>query len=118
MNIGRTAAVAVAGGAGGGGIAAAGDTARLTDGDGQFAGLMQISKTLSQPGLLRAINGSLQVAVLSTLLVVPLAYGYAALCRVQLPMRGCSACWPCCLCWHRPCCPAFHWFTCSAIRAC
>ncbi|NWK76502.1 putative 2-aminoethylphosphonate ABC transporter permease subunit [Aquitalea sp. LB_tupeE] len=61
----------------------------LTDGDGQFAGFMQISKTLSQPGLLRAISGSLQVAVLSTLLVVPLAYGYAAaLCRVQLPMRG------------------------------
>jgi hypothetical protein len=90
---------------------------KAADGDGQFAGLMQISKTLSQPGLLRAINGSLQVAVLSTLLVVPLAYGYAARCAgCNCPCAGCSACWPCCLCWHHPCCPAFHWFTCSAIR--
>lgn len=61
----------------------------LTDQDGQFAGLRQISLTLSQPGLLSAVNGSLQVALATTLLVLPLAYGYAAaLCRVQLPLRG------------------------------
>lgn len=61
----------------------------LTDSDGRFAGLTQISHTLAQPGLLRATSGSVQVAIASTLLVVPLAYGYAAaLTRVALPLRG------------------------------
>ena len=61
----------------------------LTDGDGQFAGLQQIRRTLTQPGLQQAVSGSLQLALLSTALVVPLAYGYAAaLCRVQLPWRS------------------------------
>ena len=61
----------------------------LTDDAGQFAGLAQISRTLSRPGLWPAVMGSLHIALSTTLLVLPLAYGYAAaMTRVQLPLRS------------------------------
>ncbi len=57
--------------------------------DGSFAGLAPLRDTLAQPGLARAAGGSLQVALATTALVLPLAYGYAAaLTRVALPGRG------------------------------
>ena len=61
----------------------------LTAADGSFAGLAQISDTLSQPGLWRVIGNSVQVSLATTVLVVPLAYAYAAaLTRVALPGKG------------------------------
>lgn len=51
--------------------------------------LAPLLATLAQPGLARATLGSLQLAGLTTLLVVPLAYAYAAaLTRVALPGAG------------------------------
>ena len=48
--------------------------------------LAPLLATLAQPGLVRATLGSVQLAGLTTLLVVPLAYAYAAaLTRVALP---------------------------------
>lgn len=61
----------------------------LTGDDGHFAGFSQITRTLAQPGFVTALAGSLKAALATTLLVVPLAYGYAAsLTRVALPLRG------------------------------
>ncbi|MGL6047618.1 MAG: putative 2-aminoethylphosphonate ABC transporter permease subunit [Vogesella sp.] len=57
--------------------------------DGSFVGLAPLRDTLAQPGLARAAGGSLQVALATTALVLPLAYGYAAaLTRVALPGRA------------------------------
>ncbi|SCK28368.1 putative 2-aminoethylphosphonate ABC transporter permease subunit [Vogesella sp. LIG4] len=57
--------------------------------DGSPASLAPLGDTLRQPGFVAALAGSLQVALATTALVLPLAYGYAAaLTRVLLPLRG------------------------------
>lgn len=58
-------------------------------GQALHGGLAVLGQTLAQPGLRRAAVGSLWAATLTTALVVPLAYGYAAaLTRVALPGRA------------------------------
>lgn len=56
---------------------------------GEFVGLARIADTLAQPGLATIVGNSLSVALATVLLVLPLAYAYAAaLTRVALPGRG------------------------------
>lgn len=56
---------------------------------GEFVGLARIADTLAQPGLATTVGNSLSVALATVLLVLPLAYAYAAaLTRVALPGRG------------------------------
>jgi iron(III) transport system permease protein len=61
----------------------------LEDGRGAFVGLANYARYFGTPALSRSILNSLQVAVLSTLVVVPLAFGYAyGLTRSRMPGRG------------------------------
>ena len=56
---------------------------------GEFVGPARIADTLAQPGLATIVGNSLSVALATVLLVLPLAYAYAAaLTRVALPGRG------------------------------
>src|ERR687893_1637169 len=57
--------------------------------DGQFIGLANYLRYFSTPALFGSIFNSVAVAVVSTVIVIPLAFGYAyALTRSRMPFRG------------------------------
>ncbi|WP_230368613.1 hypothetical protein [Paludibacterium denitrificans] len=92
----------------------------LTGDDGHFVSFSQITRTLAQPGFVTALAGSLKAALATTLLVVPLAYGYAygASLVSHCLCVGCSGYWHCFRCWHHRYCPVSRWFICLVIRVC
>lgn len=57
--------------------------------DGSFAGLTAFAEVLASPGLMQAASNSLSMAIASTAVVVPLAFGFAwALTRTRVAGRG------------------------------
>jgi len=61
----------------------------LEGGRGEFVGVKNYVQYFSTPALFRSIGNSLYVSILSTLITVPLAFGYAyALTRSRMPLRG------------------------------
>src|SRR4029078_6423677 len=57
--------------------------------DGQFVGLANFATYFSTPTLFNSVFNSLWVALLATVIVIPLAFGYAyALTRSQIPAKG------------------------------
>jgi iron(III) transport system permease protein len=57
--------------------------------DGQFVGLANYIRYFSTPALFNSIFNSLWVAIISTLIVIPLAFIYAfALTRSRMPFKG------------------------------
>jgi iron(III) transport system permease protein len=59
------------------------------NGDGQFVGLVNYIRYFSTPALFTSIFNSLWVAVISTVIVIPLAFLYAfALTRSRMPFKG------------------------------
>ena len=61
----------------------------LEDGDGNFIGVANFAKFFSTPALFYSIQNSLTVTVISTFIVVTLAFVYAyALTRSQMPFKS------------------------------
>ncbi|MGH7354350.1 MAG: putative 2-aminoethylphosphonate ABC transporter permease subunit [Candidatus Rokuibacteriota bacterium] len=61
----------------------------LEGSQGEFVGLANYLRYFSTPALFRSIGNSLYVSILSTVITVPLAFGYAyALTRSCMPLRG------------------------------
>jgi iron(III) transport system permease protein len=61
----------------------------LEGGRGEFVGLANYARYFSTPALFRSVGNSLWVSALSTVITVPLAFGYAyALTRSCMPLRG------------------------------
>jgi iron(III) transport system permease protein len=57
--------------------------------DGQFVGLTNYVRYFSTPALFGSIFNSVAVALVSTVIVIPLAFGYAyALTRSRMPLKG------------------------------
>ena len=64
-------------------------TRSLTDADGVFVGLANFARYFSTPGLSWSFGNSLLVALITTVLAVTLAFGYAyALTRTAMPGKG------------------------------
>ena len=64
-------------------------TRSLTDADGVFVGLANFARYFSTPGLAWSFGNSLLVALITTVLAVTLAFGYAyALTRTAMPGKG------------------------------
>ena len=61
----------------------------VQDKSGQFVGLANYVQYLSTPSLVESLWNSVWIALLSTTIVVALAFGYAyALTRTQMPLKG------------------------------
>ena len=57
--------------------------------DGQFVGLANYVRYFTTPALFGSVFNSITVALLTTAIVIPLAFGYAyALTRSQIPLKG------------------------------
>jgi len=62
----------------------------LQDADGAFAGTVNFSRYLATPSLLTSLWHSVWVALLVTLIVLPLSFGFAyALSRSCMPLKDC-----------------------------
>lgn len=60
----------------------------FTDADGAFVGLANYQTYFSTPALVRSLGNSLWVSVLTTAIVIPLAFGYAyAVTRTAMPLK-------------------------------
>ena len=86
--------------------------------DGGFIGLANYSHYFATPALSYSVWNSLNIALITTAITVPLAFIFAyALTRSCIPAKGLFKTIAWCRSWCRRCCPASRWSTCSATRA-